>query len=339
MGRQRADTGAVLRSAAGASAAAASAPARRAAALARAEEDEEIARNRLTKATARPAADETSELSCCEACDSSSSGSTSPSLNVLVRTKRATAGRNSVVRDKKAKEDHDTFWNHEAFQEGSGSDSDVCFSGSALSRDADSSDSDIDKEHDSQEEQAAASEASAEEKTPRHRRMPFKSPFELNASGRGRGRGRGRGFELGARDTRSLAQKRSEAAEAATLSGRAGRSGLRMTQQQRLEEAARTEERNLEELRVRRNSESAAQPVAQGFRRKRYEGPRVRFMSSLAKKVVTAEAMIGSRTGAINTVDFINCGLPEVLVQGPPAVQQHKRLRVATVEPESLWLF
>lgn len=204
---------------------------------------------------------------------------------------------------------------------------------------------------------AGASAANAEEEegatTPprrRLRRTPLPCARELRAS---------------TRQQREMVEARAaavqEAPAAACGRGRRGRLAgqPRLTQQQRLEEAATTEERNLRELRALREAGLLAKDqgpkVAQ---RRRYDGPRVRLVSRLAT-AGEAPALIGSRLGTENFVEFIGCGLPAVLLQpraasedvahekesrgelqGPeqPAATSAKRPRVRQAAAEVVWI-
>lgn len=271
-----------------------------------------------------------------------------PTPNILQRGSRLTAGRNTVRRQGKALEDDQTFWGHQDFAEGDSSDSDVRFSSDALGKEHDSSDSDFDKsevEEKSGEAEAPGSpEAEAKARRPARRLLPQVKakgaprrppPREPRPSSPKRARRR-REAPLPDRVIRnSTMQRRIETEALQAQRGATGRrTGRRhaapaLTQQERLEEAARTEAQNLQEFQaMSRWEDESKQRSQRGFRRRRYAGPRVRFVSS--QKLGAAggggeELPLGAREGVGSFLEFIDCDLPENLRGGawrPPQAQR-----------------
>eukprot|EP00438_Fugacium_kawagutii_P026848 Skav231913 [mRNA] locus=scaffold344:105768:113703:- [translate_table: standard] len=127
-------------------------------------------------------------------------------------------------------------------------------------------------------------------------------------------RRRGRGRRSGA------PQSSAEAGTEATLVGRSRCPELpgsnsamvvmgRLTQEQRLEEAVRTEERSREEFKVLQSEEDERRRSRRRQRRVMYDGPRIRFVSRISDDVV--EPLIGGRPGVENAVHFIDCNFQD----------------------------
>jgi len=241
-------------------------------------------------------------------------------LQTVNRARRFTAGTNSTFRQGKAEEDHNAFWGHEEWADSS-DDEEFEVSEKALSDLPDSSDSDFDSTAGAAED--AAEQEGADERKPNKGKLPLPGSaasdrglkfdeygMEIQKKVRRQFKPPPRPSNRFKRETTQQQTADSSDRAASREEGKAPsqqrrpRPPSRFTQQQRLEEAARTEEKNLADLRAMKDWEAESRRLGdQGVRRKRLEDrPRVRTVSKRG------------RTGeAISFVEFVGCDLPEVL--------------------------
>lgn len=77
-----------------------------------------------------------------------------------------------------------------------------------------------------------------------------------------------------------------------------------------------------QDLKAKRNLEELAKLHArQSRQRKRFQGPRVRFVSRLVPPGLVTDQAIGARPGVLSFLHFIDCGLPAWLSSGVTEVQ------------------
>lgn len=254
-----------------------------------------------------------------------------PTLNVVERQTRATAGKNTKIREGKAAEDDATFWGHADFAERS-SDSDFGVSGSELEKNNDTSDSDFDYEEgrDSPLEGPGKVAAEREAEEEERRRKPKKSfipvprrqapkakqkPHVLRTRVLGKMPARpARSIRASTRHQTAQVEERAVSREECPRALKKVRLVPSLSQLQRLEQAKVTETQNLNELQAMRNWEDETrQQMRRGLRRKRHQGPRTR---SVSRRL--------SNGRIFNFVEFIDCDLPDFLQGGKPTAPPQK---------------
>jgi len=91
-----------------------------------------------------------------------------------------------------------------------------------------------------------------------------------------------------------------------------------MSQEERLEEAALTEAKNIQEFMARQDWDQTAKLKSQNrLQKKRYSGPRIRWVSTTRDVLVDSELLIGNQVGCLNFIELIGCDLPPAFRSGP----------------------
>lgn len=255
-----------------------------------------------------------------------------PTANIQERPKRQTRGKRWTVLDGKDLVDDEEFWHHADFQDAS---SDSEFQGQEDS--SESQDSDF--------SQKTPEEAEPQEQEPLERAKRRKITIPgLPREGRRPATGSPtrpkvpmlRANRILRHSTMEQRQQRDETKARAA----AAELGLdpapkkepkpsMLTQEMRLEEAVRTEERSREEFKALQSQEDERRRSRRQRRRVMYNGPRIRFVSRLCAD--GAERLIGGRPGVENSVEFIDCSFEEICGAGtsnsgdkqPPAAPGH----------------
>eukprot|EP00931_Biecheleriopsis_adriatica_P082819 TRINITY_DN56298_c0_g1_i1.p1 TRINITY_DN56298_c0_g1~~TRINITY_DN56298_c0_g1_i1.p1 ORF type:complete len:313 (+),score=84.38 TRINITY_DN56298_c0_g1_i1:74-1012(+) len=261
--------------------------------------------------------------------DGESSESSEPTPNILQRKSRSTQGKSWTVLDGKQLEDDQEFWNHADFQDAS-SDSDFNVEDEESEAKVDSSDSDFSK-HEEAEEPAEAAEEEEKERSAVRQTLPAaKSYFakslpkhRLQAAASVRKRPRPKVLSPQRTIRQSTLRKRAErrvqeakaAAEAEVAVPREPRPQRRqLTQQERLEEAVKTEEMNVKEFRAMRSyEEEERRRTRRGHQRLCPQGPRVRLVSRLCDG---AEGLLGGWPGVESFLELVECDFAQLLQGG-----------------------
>ncbi|CAL1137942.1 unnamed protein product [Cladocopium goreaui] len=243
-----------------------------------------------------------------------------PTANIQERPKRQTRGKRWTVLDGKDLVDDEEFWHHADFQDAS---SDSEFQGQEDS--SESQDSDFSQktpEEAEPQEQEPLERAKRRKVTipglPREGRRPATGSRPAGSSPTGPKVPMVRANRILRHSTMEQRQLRDETKARAA----AAELGLdpapkkepkpsMLTQEMRLEEAVRTEERSREEFKALQSQEDERRRSRRQRRRVMYNGPRIRFVSRLCADA-GAEPLIGGRPGVENSVEFIDCSFEEI---------------------------
>ncbi|CAK9118507.1 unnamed protein product [Durusdinium trenchii] len=237
-----------------------------------------------------------------------------PEANIRERPKRQTRGQRTVLDGKELLDDED-FWDRADFQDAS-SDSEFH---QVDEESSESEDSDFSR---------ATEEEPDEEKTAKKRRtgMAPPEPFPAAVSPAAPVRAPRRRIRYLPSD-RSLRQSTVEqrrgsreqelVAQAKAPSRKPLKPKSSLTQEARLQEAVRTEEKSREEFKALQSQEDQRREARRRSRRRSvFEGARIRFVSKQVPVDQTPD-LIGGRPGVENCVEFINCDFSDVCGKDP----------------------
>ncbi|CAK9043895.1 Transmembrane protein 231 [Durusdinium trenchii] len=239
-----------------------------------------------------------------------------PEANIRERPKRQTRGQRTVLDGKELLDDED-FWDRADFQDAS-SDSEFH---QVDEESSESEDSDFSRATEQEEEPD-------EEKTAKKRRtgMAPPEPFPAAVSPAAPVRAPRRRIRYLPSD-RSLRQSTVEqrrgsreqelVAQAKAPSRKPLKPKSSLTQEARLQEAVRTEEKSREEFKALQSQEDQRREARRRSRRRSvFEGARIRFVSKQVPVDQTPD-LIGGRPGVENCVEFINCDFSDVCGKDP----------------------